>query len=432
MKANTSMRRGKDARQSDRWEHEIVPVLLGGDLNCYSVARAFHEAYGVRSHVFGHYKLAVTAQSALTVRHPLPTGEEEAIAVLRAFAEEQRSERGAHALFLIGCTDEYAELLIRRQTELSDRYLLPCPPADVAQRLWNKADFYALCRRYRIPVPQTFAFDLRGGRPPAVADFETRNTGISYPAVLKPARSSLYWKHRFDGMKKAYVVADAAQAADVAAQIAAAGYPERLLLQEYIPGGDDHMYVLTAYFDRDGHLRCSCFGHVLLEEHTPCGIGNHAAILTEPEAPICFSLLSMLEEQGYRGFANFDMKYDARRGRFCVFEVNLRQGRSNYYMTRTGLNLAQMLVADYMRDGICYPVKREEIYWHAVPHRIVSRYTGSAAAVREAEALLRAGQATDPYAYAYDLLHHPLRALYLTEQRRRQYRKYGEYCERVR
>lgn len=25
-----------------------------------------------------------------------------------------------------------------------------------------------------------------------------------------------------------------------------------------------------------------CLGHVLLEEHTPLGLGNHAVIITEP------------------------------------------------------------------------------------------------------------------------------------------------------
>ena len=31
------------------------PLLFGGDINVYSVARAFHEAYGVKSVAFGKY-----------------------------------------------------------------------------------------------------------------------------------------------------------------------------------------------------------------------------------------------------------------------------------------------------------------------------------------------------------------------------------------
>ena len=34
-------------------EENIIPVLLGADLNCYTVARAFYEAYGAFSYAFG-------------------------------------------------------------------------------------------------------------------------------------------------------------------------------------------------------------------------------------------------------------------------------------------------------------------------------------------------------------------------------------------
>ena len=34
-------------------EIEFMPLLFGGDMNVYSVARAFHEAYGIKSTVWG-------------------------------------------------------------------------------------------------------------------------------------------------------------------------------------------------------------------------------------------------------------------------------------------------------------------------------------------------------------------------------------------
>ena len=57
-----------------------------------------------------------------------------------------------------------------------------------------------------------------------------------------------------------------------------------------------------------------CLGHVGLEEHTPRALGNHAAIITEYNAPLMEKLKAFLEAIEYTGFANFDIKYDTRDG----------------------------------------------------------------------------------------------------------------------
>ena len=44
---------------------KITPVLLGADLNCYNVARAFHMQYGVKSYAFGRYAVSATKYSKI-------------------------------------------------------------------------------------------------------------------------------------------------------------------------------------------------------------------------------------------------------------------------------------------------------------------------------------------------------------------------------
>lgn len=47
-------------------EREFIPVLLGSDLNTYSMARAFYEAYGVRSLVIGKAGSGPSCHSRIT------------------------------------------------------------------------------------------------------------------------------------------------------------------------------------------------------------------------------------------------------------------------------------------------------------------------------------------------------------------------------
>ena len=99
---------------------KILPVLLGADLNCYSVARAFHEAYGVKSCAFGRYALGTTKYSKIVRFHIVENVDtkEVLLPTLEAFANEHTEE----LLILIGCTDAYADLIIENKEFLSQYY----------------------------------------------------------------------------------------------------------------------------------------------------------------------------------------------------------------------------------------------------------------------------------------------------------------------
>ena len=74
-------------------EKKIIPVLLGADLNCYSVARAFHEAFGVKSHAFGRYELGTTKYSKIVTFNTVEDVDtaEVLLPTLEAFARSTRT-----------------------------------------------------------------------------------------------------------------------------------------------------------------------------------------------------------------------------------------------------------------------------------------------------------------------------------------------------
>ena len=160
--------------------NEIIPVFLGADLNCYNFARAFHEAYGVKSYAFGRYEISATKYSKLISFKVVPDidNEDTMIKELSAFAKEHEGAR----LFLFGCTDDYAAMIIRNREELSD-FITPYPPEHLLSSISKKAEFYETCDRFGLPYPKTVVLEKPAD------DYSPETLGFPYPIIVKPSSS---------------------------------------------------------------------------------------------------------------------------------------------------------------------------------------------------------------------------------------------------
>ena len=404
-------------------EKTITPVIVGADLNCYNVARAFHEAYGVKSHAFGRYEVSATKYSRFVDFKTVPKMDDDAVMLdeLHRFADAHIGDK----MVLFGCTDDYVAMLIRNREELSD-FIIPYPQKEHLSTVAKKAEFYETCGKFGIPYPKTVILTEKTD----AAALTPEKLGFPYPIIVKPSSSADYWKHEFEGMKKVYTAKDPEEAAAIVNRIYGAGYPDRMILQEMIVGGDSQMRVFTTFSDMYGKVRAMCLGHTMLEEHTPKGLGNHAAIVTEPVSslPLTEKLKDMLEAIGYTGFANFDIKLrEGTKDDYRVFEVNLRQGRSNFYLTAAGLNVAKLAAEVYESEGTdCVRVEKQ-VFWHHIPKSTAYKYTEDKALVEKAKALAKAGDESSSVWYKPDMAWNPLRTICVLEQLRRQKKKYAVY-----
>ena len=369
---------------------DIIPVLLGADLNAYSVALAFYEAYGVTSHAFARYKCGITENSNFIKTHICSGIDNVEIAVpeLLNFADKNP---GAE-LFLIPCADWYVAMMESAYGELSKAYNIHIPEREMWKKLTDKYEFYRMMEKEGIKYPDYRAFF-------SVRDItEEALKKIPYPAVIKPADSTEYWKHPFADMRKVYFAKNPGEAAGIMYKIFESGYSGSVILQKRVSEKAVNK-VLTTFSDKSGRVVRGVLGEVILEEVGKTSYGNHSAIITAPHNKTSLQLIEFLNKIKYVGVANIDIMTDGESD--YVLEINTRQGRSCDYLRAAGVNIGELFVEACRKENVAPDFSYREIYWHYPPHKSVLAHSSEESA-RKAERLARRGAEFSPFANAFE------------------------------
>ena len=111
-----------------------------------------------------------------------------------------------------------------------------------------------------------------------------------------------------------------------------------------------------------------------------------------------------MEDIGYEGLADCDLKYDYRDGKYKMFEINIRQGRSQYRVTGGGYNLAKYIVDDYVyHKEIPTTYVKDEYFWHVVPLGVVYKYVKDKDKIAKIKELVKQGKVCDSFYYKEDM-----------------------------
>lgn len=399
----------------------LQPVILGADIGVYALARAFHEQYGVRSVVVSGAALGPVAHSAI-IDHVLVTDGHDPRQLVDGLLRVAREQAGKR-LVLMANSDWLVRVVVQHRAELEPHYVVPFLDEDLMDRLSDKATFSEIATELGIAVPRTIVQDFALADDPAWSPVPV---DVGYPLIAKAASSADYQEVSFPGKQKVFEIGSADELDALWGSLRAAGYRGRFVVQELIPGDDTQMRSITAYVDSRGEITLLCSAHVLLEEHTPSGLGNPAAMVVTREEPMLEQARTFLRGVGYVGFANFDVKVDPRDGSYRFFEVNPRIGRNNYYVTAAGANVTRFLVEDRVLDRAVEPVVVDtEVLYSILPHRLLLRYVLDPALAARVRGLIRSRRVAHPLRYARDA--GPRRRWYALAASVNQVRKFRRY-----
>ena len=325
---------------------DVLPVVVGGDIGAYSLARAFHEAYGIRTIAVSRLAGWVVGTSSIidNVRCEDPFDARVLAPVLQRIADEHPDR----PLLLLGSADSTVKAIIevREEIGLDERYLAPYVSRETFVAATEKQNFTRLCQKLGVDHPGTVVVDL------AEEIDDALEIPFAFPVIAKPAEVSDWKRVSFEGQSKVHTVASREELMTLLRTVREAGYRSSIIVQDRIPGDDQHMRILTVYCDAYSRVRFASCGRTLLEEHAPGAIGNPAAIITDVDPEMVEQAQRLCAELGWTGFANFDLKHDRRDGRTKFFELNPRLGRSNYYITAGGHNPVTWYVDEHFRHAL--------------------------------------------------------------------------------
>lgn len=373
-------------------------VIIGGDLGAYALARQLHDAYGVIAHLVTAYDPLPIRDSAIVHRHAVARADEAGplVDALVALGQQLRSRDPDLPVLLLANTDWRIHVMARHRSRLEQVYTMALPPLATIERVSDKIEFEALARAQGISVPRSSFQDFSGAGEPGWRPGPL-DEGLRLPVIAKPADSSRYETLVFEGRKKVYLIESEAELAALWRTLADAGFRDRFVVQELIPGDDTSMYSVTAYVDRSGEVTMAVAAHVLLEEHAPATLGNPCAMVTIDAPELLDQAERFLRAVDYHGFANFDIKADGRTGEMHFLEVNPRIGRNSFYCVGAGINPMEVLVDDVLGDIRRAPVRAgAPSLYCLVPHRLLRRYLVDDALRRRVESLVRARRVINP------------------------------------
>jgi D-aspartate ligase len=234
---------------------------------------------------------------------------------------------------LITTSDLGAMLVVEQADRLREWYVFPEPEPAIVRALCSKKEMYYLARKCGVATPETAFPQCRDD---VLEYLETAR----FPILLKPIFSNLP-RRAVAHMVLVHTRQDLLERYDGSEESSS----PNLMLQEFIPGGDDMTWTFNGYFDRQGECRIAFTGKKL--RNYPPGFGQASLGICLKNDEVERTTIRFMNSIRYKGALDLGYRFDARDGRYKVNDVNPRVGAMfRLFVSQNGMDVVRALYQD--------------------------------------------------------------------------------------
>jgi len=269
---------------------------------------------------------------------------------------------GVGRALLIPIDDAASVFVDEHAQALEPDFLFPRQPVGLAQALSSKREMYELCMRHGIPTPAS-AF------PESEAELLEYAGQGAFPTVLKCVNAG----DAPPSAPRVAIVEDRDQLLAAYRRMESPGGPN-LMIQEYVPGKPETIWMFNGYFDGQSACRVGFTGKKIRQ--TPPYTGATTLGVCLPNPTVEDATVRLMAAVGYKGILDIGYRFDQRDGQYKLLDVNPRIGGTfRLFVGENGLDVLRTMYLDLTGQEIPSTTLAEGRRWIVEPWDLASSLT---------------------------------------------------------
>jgi predicted ATP-grasp superfamily ATP-dependent carboligase len=287
---------------------------------------------------------------------PSDASAEQVLEILR----ERRRSVGRSILVPI---DDVSSVFVEEHAgELEGDFLFPRQPDGLAHSLSSKHEMFELCREHGIPTPWS-AF------PESEDELLELVERTAFPAVLKCINVA-------DAPASAPRVAIVGDRDELTAAYRMMEGPtvHNVMLQEYVPGTPESVWMFNGYFDAQSECKFGFTGKKIRQAPPYTGVTTLG--VCEPNPTVEETTVRLMKALSYRGILDIGYRFDDRDGQYKLLDVNPRIGGTfRLFVGTNGMDVLRALYLDLTGSQVPLSTAQAGRRWLVDPLDLASSAT---------------------------------------------------------
>lgn len=239
--------------------------------------------------------------------------------------------------------DDRLLFIVSRNRDILEKYfkfLIPDP--ELVEYCTNKVRFPDLAKEHDLLIPKNIVFS-------GFNNNHEVETEVGFPCIIKPAVHIDWHESRAikENSERPTKILLANNNAELDNWLDYFNENDELIIQEYIPGGEDAIYSFHTFADEESQPLAYFVGKKIRTYPSVGGVSTYVKLVHDEEVVrIGFETIKKLK---VKGPVKIDFKKHAATKKYYILELNLRYNLWNYLGTVCGINIP-MLAYRYLSN----------------------------------------------------------------------------------